>query len=311
MKKFFLISLTLALAAASLITFAKDAAEPLDQIVAVVNDDVVTRSEFNRSLSLAKMQFAAEQKPAPAELQKKVLDDLINKKLQLQIAKQVGIKFTDEDIDRVASTIAGKNNISVDDLYQRISQEGMSKTEYRNQIRDQMTVQKLQQQEVATHLVVTPDEINTFMRGKVFQTNTSNREYHLEDMLIPVSDSASPAELEQAEKHAQSLLTSLKNGQPVAELKPDDLGWRNLAQMPTIFKEPVSKMQTHEFAGPIRAPNGFHILRLVADRSTGNSDAPNRTQAEQILMQQKFQEGVQHWVSKMRSQAFVTKTMTS
>jgi parvulin-like peptidyl-prolyl isomerase len=71
-------------------------------------------------------------------------------------------------------------------------------------------------------------------------------------------------------------------------------------------------MRTNEIAGPIQTPNGFHIIRLVDERAIeSKSDAPNRTQVEQLLMQRKFEEHAQNWVSKMRSQAFVSVNLKS
>jgi peptidyl-prolyl cis-trans isomerase SurA len=242
--------------------------------------------------------------PSNSVLQKKVLDQLVDKKLQLQIAKQVGIHFSDEDIDRIVQNVASKNNISVAALYQRINSEGMSTSEYRNELREQMIVQKLQQQEVASRIVVTPDEINTFMRSKLVQNN-GIKEYRLEDVLIALSETPSSDEVAKAKKQAESVIANLQQGEKVTSAT--DLGWRKLAEIPSVFTQQVINMQTNEVAGPIKAPNGLHVIRLVAERSTGDSaDAPNRSQVEQMLIQRKFQQNVQNWVSKMRSQAFIS-----
>lgn len=299
---------------------AKQSGEALDQIVAVVNDDVVTKSEFNHALALIKMQMAQEQPGVDsAALKKQVLDQLINKKLQIQIAKQVGIDVTDADIDRVIQNVAGKNNLSVDELYQRINHDGISTTDYRNELREQMTVQKLQQQEVGSHITVTADEITTFMHSKLWQSNV-DKEYQLEDILIPLSDAPSPEEIAAAKKHAQQVMTKLNQGQSFSALAQSesgsdnaltggDLGWRKLPEIPSAFAQHVVSMQAKDIAGPIQTSNGFHIIRLAAERAAdAKAEAPNRTEVEQLLMQRKFEENVQAWVSKMRSQAFITLT---
>lgn len=157
-------------------------ATELDRIVAVINEDVVTQSELNHSLSIAKTQISQNHMTIPSDdiLRKQVLDQIINKKLQLQIAKQVGIDVSQEEIDRIVQNVASKNNISTDTLYQRISEGGITRTEYRQELQDQMIVQKLQQQQVGSHLSVTPGEINAFMQSKLWKSNT-NKEYRLED----------------------------------------------------------------------------------------------------------------------------------
>ena len=289
--------------------------EHLDKIVAIVNDDVVTQTEFNRSLSLAKLQAQQEGVSMNDQLKKRVLDDLINKKLQLQIAKQAGITLTEQDIDRIINNIAEKNNISVSDLYHRIATEGMSAAEYRDELREQMTIQKLQQQEVASRLMVTPDEIKNYSKGKnVWKTNNANREFDIEDILIPLSDSPAPEEIADASKRAQSVMNDISEGKKVADVTRNDLGFRKLSEIPSIFASEVAKMQVNDMAGPIRAPNGFHILRLRADRAgekSGGGESADAGQVEQMLLQRKFQENVKHFVSKLRSQAFISTNMNS
>jgi len=150
-----------------------------------------------------------------------------------------------------------------------------------------MTVQKLQQQEVATRITITPDEINHFMKSRLWQNNT-NKEYHLEDILVPLADAPSSDDIDTARKHAQSVIAKINQGQSFTEAAKNesgggDLGWRKLPEIPSAFTQHVTTMKVDEVAGPIQTSNGFHILRLVAERSAdGKSDAPNRTQVEQL-----------------------------
>jgi len=325
-----LIKKVLALALFILVTsvciniYAKSSEESLDRIVAIVNDDVVTKSEFDRALSLAKIQLSQGNMGVPAKevLHKQVLDQLINKKLQLQIAKQAGIHITDADIDRIVQNVAEKNNISVSELYKRINHDGMSTATYRTELHDQMTVQKLQQQEVGSRITVTADEITNYMHSTLWQNNSS-KEYRLEDILIPLSDAPSSDEIADAKKRASGVVAKINQGQNFTEaaqkesgddraLSGGDLGWRKLPEIPSAFAQYVTNMRAHEVAGPIQTPNGFHIIRLVDERATeAKGDAPNRTQVEQFLMQRKFEEHAQNWVSKMRSQAFITVNLKS
>lgn len=319
MKKIILFSLLLSAAVISFNSYAKSNDESIDKIVAVVNDDVVTKSELNRSLVVIKAQIAQGNISAPSDtvLQKQALDQLINKKLQMQIAKQVGINITDADVDKVVQNVAIKNNMSIQTLYERINHDGMSTADYRNELREQMTIQKLQQQEVAGHITVTPEEITRFMQSKIWQKN-DNKEYHLEDILIPLSDTPSSEEVTTAKQRAQAVIAKLNQGQNFRDMAQKesgdhraliggDLGWRKLPEIPNAFAQHVVNMQPKEIAGPIQTPNGFHVIRLAAERATDSkTEAPNRTQVEQLLMQRKFEEHAQNWVSKMRSQAFIT-----
>jgi peptidyl-prolyl cis-trans isomerase SurA len=324
MKKIILTSLLLCCAFCTTLSLAKSNSESLDKIIAVVNDDVITTSELQQSLAIVKLQIAQQNGPAPSEniLKKQVLDQLISKKLQLQIAKQAGIGISDTDLDRAIETIAKQNNATTEMLYERLNADGMSTTDYRREIRDQLTLQKLQQQEVVSRISITPDEVTSFMRSQLWQNNGA-KEYRIEDILIPLSDAPSSSDIATARKHALLVIDQLnagKNFREVAQsesgaknaLDGGDLGWRKLPEIPSAFAEQVSRMQTKEIAGPIQTPNGFHIIRLSGMRKVGSEEpAPSRKEVEDLLMQRKFEEAVQGWISKLRSQAFIETSSTS
>ncbi|TAK73371.1 MAG: hypothetical protein EPO11_08540 [Gammaproteobacteria bacterium] len=295
----------------------KQSEQALDQIVAIINDDVVTKSELNHAIDMVKLQMTQGHQPVPADsvLQKQVLDQLINKKLQLQLAKQANIAITDTEVDKAINHIAQQNNMSVKDLYQHINSDGMKTDDYRAEIHDQMTLQKIEQSELMNHITVTPEEVTAFMHSKEWQNNAL-KEYHLEDIMIPFSDTPSTEEILSSKKRAQAVLTKLNDGKTFAEveqsdtggdraLQGGDLGWRKLPEIPSVFAEKVAHMRANQIAGPIQAPNGFHIIRLIEVRSISTQAAPGRKQVEELLFQRKFAEAVQVWVSKLRGQAFI------
>lgn len=321
MKKAICISLLLCSAIFSAGSYAKAAEQSLDQIVAVVNDDVITDSELNHALATTKAQLSQEQLAMPPAtiLYKQVLDQLINKRLQLQIAQKSGVQISDAELDSTVERIAQQNNMSVEMLYERINGEGMTTEEYRHEMRDQLTMQKLQQQEVAGKVTISKEEITGFMHSRSWKSN-GTKEYHLEDILIPLSDTPSSEEIVSTKQRADSILAKLKQGQPLRDvaladagakntLQSDDLGWRQLPEIPSAFTEEVTKMQNNAFGGPIQTPNGFHILRMIASRNVdGKANTPDKKQIENLLLQQKFEEAVRNWVSKLRSQAFIDIT---
>lgn len=299
-------------------TYAKSKQEALDQIVAVVNDDVITKTEITHAISMVKTQIAQQHISLPPEniLYKQVLEQLINKQLQLQAAKQVGINISDTDLDSAIQNIANQNNMTVKAVYERINHDGLSTTDYRNEMRDQMTLQKLQQQEVVSRITISPVEVKNFMRSKIWQDNGA-KEYHIEDILIPVSDAPSSEEIDTARKRAQAVMAKINHGQnfqTVAQsesgdknaLKGGDLGWRRLPEIPSAFAEQIVHLQPKEIGGPIQTSNGFHIIRLAEVRaSQAKQAAPDKKQVQNLLLQRKFEEAVQNWVSKLRSQAFI------
>ncbi|SRR5579883_1738926 len=291
--------------------------QPLDQIVVIINDEVITNSELNHAVEMAKVQMTQSHFPVPPTdvLRKQVMDQLINKKLQLQVAKQANVAITDQEIDKAIKHIAEENHLTSQELYQHINSDGMKTSDYREEIRDQMTLQKIEQMELMGHINITQEEVNAFMHSKAWQKNEL-KEYHLEDLLVPLSDTPSTEEIISAKKRAQAILSKLNQGKSFSEveqsdaggdrpLQGGDLGWRKLPEIPSVFADQVGRMQPNQFAGPIQAPNGFHIIRLVEVRNLAPQAAPSRKQVEELLFQRKFAEAVQTWVSKLRGQAFI------
>lgn len=143
-------------------------AETLDHIVAIVNDDVITRSELRNEMHTTQLQLRAMQKSIPPDaiLKKRVLDHLIDKKLQLQIAKQMNITIPDNELNTVIARIAAQNNLTTTQLFERIKDEGMSASAYKETLREQLLLQKVQQQEIASKVVINPDEVEHLLQTK-------------------------------------------------------------------------------------------------------------------------------------------------
>lgn len=293
----------------------KHGEEALDKIVAVVNDNVITQTELNQAVNVARSQMAVENTPPPSTtaLRKQVLKQLINNKLQVDAAQQMGIQVEEEELDKVVNRIAKDNHLTLKEFYERIAHEGMSTQAYRKQIRESLTLQHLQQREVASRITVSPEEINDSLRTTHLET-AGDKEYHIQDILVPLSDTPSPQEIAIAKKFAEDINVRLRKGTQLNQLakaeadsvQENDLSWRKLAEVPTAFTQPVSHMKEKDYAGPIQTSNGFHIIHLLGLRSLNEHSAkPDRRQIAQEIFQRKFEEAMQGWLAKIRGQAFI------
>jgi len=293
--------------------------QPMDRIVATINDAALTQSELTTAMNTLKQQMANSQMTLPpdADLRKQVLDQLVNRKLQSQLAEQSGVSASEEDVDRAVKQIAMQNNISIAEVYQKISSQGLSKADYRKEIRDEIILQKIQGQEVAAKITVTPQEVNDFMRGKAWQA-ANNKEYHLQDILIGLPDEPTSQQITTAKQHAENILSQIHHGMnfnqaAMAEsnnssaLKGGDLGWRKLPEIPTAFADQVIQMKEKDIIGPLQTQNGFHIIFLdgVRNVNTHLAAATQQKQVEQLVFQRKLEEGLQNWVMKLRSSATI------
>lgn len=301
------------------IAASKPTGEALDRIIAVVNDTVITQSELDTAIDSIKKRFSGGETPLPPEavLRKQVLDQIINRKLQLQLAEQAGIKANDTQINKAIGSVASQNGVTVKELYQKVASTGMSESDYRKEIRDEIILQEVQQQEIGPRITIAPQEVDDFMRSADWK-NYNNKEYHLEDILIALPDTPSSKDIELAKKQASNILSKIHRGQSFQELalaesgggsalQGGDLGWRKLPQIPSAFASALVQMKENDVAGPILTPNGFHIVRLIGIRETGkqNDGMSQRKQVEQLIYQRKFEEALQSWITKLRGTAFI------
>ncbi len=300
--------------------FAAKKSEPLDSIAAVVNDGVITQSELNQTIDTLKKQMQASNNALPPAdvIHKQVLDQLITKKLQLQLADQMNIHVSDTDVDKAIGTIAENNHISTKELYQKVNEQGLTTADYRKEIHDQMVMQQVQQQAVGSKIMINPQEVDEFMRSKTWQS-FNTKEYHLEDILIALPDTPSSQDVTAAKNRADEIANKIRHGglnfhdAAAAEsgdknaLQGGDLGWRKLPEIPSAFASQLVHMQANEILGPVQTSNGFHIVHLAGIRSaTGKMTADQqRTQVQQLIFQRKMEENLQTWVAKMRSEAFI------
>jgi peptidyl-prolyl cis-trans isomerase SurA len=264
-------------------TFAT-AAKPLDKVVAVVNSDVITQQELNKALFTAEKQLEQSNTPLPQKsaLQKQVLNQLINRKLELQAAERMHITVTDEKVDETINTIAQKNKMTPAQLREALKSEGINYADYRKQIKEQMTIQQLIQATVGSNITITEQDIRN-AKNTSSAAMSNHSQYHLSDILISLPEEPSSTDVQEAYALTNSVKAQLAKGEDFRTvaaansggneaLQGGDLGWRSLEEMPAIFAEKVPKMKVGEVVGPIRADNGLHIIKLEEVKNDDNTD---------------------------------------
>ncbi len=295
---------------------AKASSQSLDRVVVIINDSVITQTELDEAINTVRKQFQGNP-PAENVLRKQVLDQLINRKLQMQLAEQAGVTISDENLNKAINQIALSNKISAKELYSKLAEQGMSRTQYRKEIHEQLILQQIQQQEVGQRLTITPQEIDDFLRSKDWKTSYG-KEYHLEDILIALPEAPTPQDIMEAKSRAENIVAKIHNGMSFKQaalsesngsqaLQGGDLGWRKLPNIPPEFASELVNMKPNELLGPMMTPNGFHIVLLagIRDAKIEGDTKSVRKQIEQLIYQRKFEEGLQKWISKLRSSAFI------
>lgn len=266
----------------------------LDTIVAVVDNNVITRSELNREVAEVRHQLTARHaKPPPEQdLERQVLERLITERLEQRAAAKRGIVVDDPSLNAAVQSIAERNHLTLEQLRQAVEhQEGMSFARFRDKIRQQLLEQRLRQQVIVSHLTVTKQEVdNALSHGLV----DSGHQYHLAQILITVPPDASQEQLHKAQAKARQVMAALSQGadfQRLATAVSDgrdalqggDLGWLSTAQMPALFANSISQLKPGEISGLLRGPQGYHIVKVLQER--GQTAAPVTQQhARQILI---------------------------
>lgn len=270
------------------------AAEPLDRIVAVVDDDVVLLSELEAEIATISAQLRARGGQMPPErlLRRQVLERLIAIKLQLSTAKRLGIEVSDDELNQAIGDVAARNGMTLSEFPAAVAKEGMAWEDYRRSVRDDMLMDRVRRQEVERRVIVTPREVEQFLNTN---EQADDAEYLVAHILIAVRGQATPEEVERNAERARATWEHIvEKGNDFAQtavsysdasdaLEGGNLGWRRRAQLPSIFAERVAGLAVGEVTQPFRSGSGFHIMRLV-DKRTGEAIVVTQTHARHILV---------------------------
>lgn len=273
-------------------------AQPLDKVVAVVNDNVITASELDAQIDVLKQQLTAKhmQLPPEAVLRKQVLQHLIDVDLQLQLAKNNNMSIDNTELDESISKIAEQNHLTLTQLREEVNKQGLTWEGYRENVQREMLLSRIQQRSVGHDVVVSSQQVDDYLKTTNNHAKTQQL-YHVENIVIPLPEEPSTVQLNKAREKAVFLLSKIKQGADfnqlaIAEssgeyaLEGGDLGERHLAELPEIFANKVIDMKAGEVAGPIRTGNGFQLIKLVSINENKERHEVTKTHARHILLKQ-------------------------
>ncbi|HFD80253.1 MAG TPA: molecular chaperone SurA [Gammaproteobacteria bacterium] len=271
------------------------AIEELNHIVASVNDDVILASELkNREdMIVAQLQQQHAQLPSRDVLRKQVLNRLILENLQLQLAERNGVRIDDETLNKALRNLAAQNGMTLTQFREALEKDGFSYVAFREQLRNQLTMNRIRQQMVDNRVQVTEQEVDNLL-ATAENYNDQNREYRLAHILVSVPEGASPEQIQKAKKRAEDILARLRKGadfeqMAIAEsdgqqaLEGGDLGWRKTGQLPSLFTNVVGQLRKGQISDLIRSPSGFHIIKIMDIRGD-QRHLIQQTHARHILM---------------------------
>ena len=267
----------------------------VDRIVAVVNDEVITLFDVSARTKLAVAQLSRQGTPLPPSdvLQRQVLERMISDRVQLQMARDTGIRLDDGQLEKILTRIAADNKMTLPQFREAIERDGLPFARFREDIRDEVMISRLREREVESRIVVTESEIDNFLKSSAVKG--SNDELNLAHVLVRVPEGASPEQLAERRARADQALGRLKSGtdfgQVAAEfsdapdaLKGGVMGPRPADRWPTLFSDAARSLKVGEVSPVLRSPAGFHIIRVVDRRVGGSSVIVQQSRTRHILI---------------------------
>lgn len=267
----------------------------LDRIVAIVNDGVILQSELDRAIGISTSQLRDRGIATPPEgvLRTQVLDRLINNRVQTQKAQEAGIKIDDRELNEVLGNIAQQNNMTLAQFAEAVRKDGLDFLAVREQIRDEVLISRVKQQEVDSRVSVTDQDIDLFLANN---KNLDDGEYRLSAILVAVPEGATPEQRQAARAKAEALKLRLDNGEDFAQLaaaesdgqqalQGGDLDWRKGSNLPTVFANVAPKLKIGEVSQPLDSAAGYHLIKLTEKRGGGESLTVTETKSQHILLQ--------------------------
>lgn len=271
--------------------------EPLeaDSIVAVVADEVITAYELRNRLASALKQLQKQGTPLPPQdvLERQMLERLIMDRVQLQYAKESGLKIDDIQLDQAIGRISANNKLTPQQFRQALEKDGITYAKFREEIRSEMTMARLREREVDSKLVISDGEIDNYIANQA--ATGSNEEYQLAHILLRAPESASPEQLQKLRLRGEQALKRARAGENFAELaaafsdSPEalqggDIGWRPLDRLPGLYADAARKLGVGEVSDLLRSSAGFHVVKLLGKRGGSAAASIQQTHARHILI---------------------------
>ncbi|WP_227458176.1 peptidylprolyl isomerase [Cupriavidus pauculus] len=283
---------------------AQKRSQLVDEVVAVVNNSVITRRELLDRADELENQMRAANRPIPerADLLGEVLERLVMERVQTQAAQEAGIKVTDQEVDRAIESVAQQNKMSATELRSRVEASGMTWTKYRDELRKQVQVIRLREREVDSKVQVYDGEIDNFLAARSGQSAAVGpAEYNVQQILVRVPEDASDAQKAQLKAKAEGLLKQAQGGADFSELAKSNseapeaaqggsLGFREIGRLPAVFANAVVDLQQGAIAPEVvESANGYHVIKLAAKRTapaaqSAATDRITQTQVRHILI---------------------------
>ncbi|MFP4837739.1 peptidylprolyl isomerase SurA [Cronobacter dublinensis] len=272
------------------------APQVVDKVAAVVNNGVVLESDVDGLMQSVKLNAnqAGQQLPDDSTLRHQILERLIMDQIMLQMGQKMGVKVSDEQLDQAIANIAKQNDMSLDQMRSRLAYDGLNYNTYRAQIRKEMIISEVRNNEVRRRVTILPQEVET-LAEQVGNQNDASTELNLSHILIPLPENPTADQVSEAEAQARSIIDQARNGGDFGKLaitysadqqalKGGQMGWGRIQELPSVFAQALSTAKKGDVIGPIRSGVGFHIIKVNDLRGQSQTVSVTEVHARHILL---------------------------
>ena len=276
---------------------AQGGARASDFIVAVVNSEPITNLEVQRRTVRVAQQLRQQggRMPTQAELSRQVLESLVIERAQLQQAREMGLKVDEAAINLAEQNVARQNQIDVAELRRRIALDGMTSTQFRNDLRDQILMSRLRDRELDSRVRVSDAEVEQYLREQTDVAPAAPTEINLAQVLVAVPENATPQQVAERLARAQDVEKRARAGEDFAALARSfsdgtdaaaggEMGLRSPDRYPELFLQATAQLAAGGITAPVRSGAGFHILKVIDKRQGGALQSITQQHARHILL---------------------------
>jgi peptidyl-prolyl cis-trans isomerase SurA len=278
---------------------ASSSANVIDSIRVVVNDEVITRNEVRARVAQIVQRLRAQntQLPPQADIERQVIEAMIVERSQLQMAKEMGVRVADRELDAAIGRIAEGQKMSLQDMRNQMEKEGLTFAAFREEIRNEIMLQRLREHEVDAKIQVSDAEVDTYLAAEKAAAS-EKVEMDIAQILVGVPANATPEQIAARRARADEVARQLRTGADFAKiaatysdapdaLKGGAIGWRDPDRLPPLIAEPLRKLSPGQVTPVLKSNTGFHIIKLIDKRNLAQAPAQaivQQTHARHILI---------------------------
>lgn len=308
------------------LTFVQSAPaeELIDRIIAVVNNDVISLSDINKVIAPMLAAYSQQKGQAlsdaeRAELVKKAIDQLVEKKLIEQKAKEFDIKVTEKEINRSIEDVLKKNNITLEQLKEILKKDGSNFDEYQKMLKSEITMSKVVAREVRSRVTITEKDIRDYYGKSVKSQDKPGERVRIQQIFFAITDETTPKQAEKQTRQLEEIRAKIVAGDDFSQMavkysqdasakEGGDMGYFNRGELQPLIENAAFNMQTGDVSSVIRTPAGIHIIKVIEKQNAGEENkavSKNREEIEESLYRQQVDLLYQKWMEDIKNKAYI------